>query len=230
MMVPGAGFDVVPSDCLAAHVAGRLPTATRLRLSVGGFGGFSRGTAKTMIESVAYGTRARRNGRIVELSETPRGMTDFGTGPRPTVGLGWGDVSTAWRSTGIPDIDVHFQASPAMARAAAMPRFLKRLLAAEVSQRLIKRAIETRLPPGPTPEQRRASRSVFVAEAWDAEGRHVASRLETLEAYTLTALTSVETARRAAAGDVKPGYQTPATAFGADFILGFDGSERLDLS
>ncbi|MGH1588973.1 saccharopine dehydrogenase NADP-binding domain-containing protein [Methylobacterium phyllosphaerae] len=67
VLLPAAGFDVVPSDCLAAHVAGRLPGATHLRISIGGFGGFSRGTARTMVEGIAWGTRVRRDGRIVEL-------------------------------------------------------------------------------------------------------------------------------------------------------------------
>ena len=229
MLMPGAGFDVVPSDCLAAHVKARLPDATRLRLSIGGFGGFSRGTAKTMAEGIAYGTRVRRNGRIVEITDTPRAEADFGKGVRPTLGVGWGDVATAWRSTGIPDIEVYFQASPALARGASMPRIVKRLLATGLAQRAIKSGIEKRLPPGPTPEQRARSHTVILAEAWNAAGRHVASRLTTIEGYTLTALTAVEIAHRAATGQAVPGYQTPATAYGADLILGFDGTTRIDL-
>lgn len=229
MLLPGAGFDVVPSDCLAAHVAARCPGAARLRLSIGGFGGFSRGTAKTMLESVAFGTRVRRNGQLVELDRTPRASADFGSGEQATVGLGWGDVATAWRSTGIPDIEVFFQAAPELERAAAMPRFVKRLLATGPSQRLLKRLIETRLPPGPTREQRERGRSLFLAEAWDRAGTRVASLMQTPEAYKLTAMTLVEIARRAASGDAPPGYGTPSTAYGADFILGFKGVTRTDL-
>lgn len=230
MLLPGAGFDVVPSDCLAAHVAARLPGATRLRLSIGGLGGgFSRGTAKTMLEAVADGTRMRRGGRIVQRGDTPRASADFGSGPQPTIGMSWGDVATAWHSTAIPDIEVFFQASPALARSASMPRPLKRLLATGPAQRFLKNRIEKGMPPGPTAEQRARSRSVFVAEAWDAAGRHAVSRLVTCEGYTLTALTAVEIAHRAAIGDAKPGYQTPSTAYGADFILLFNEVERVDL-
>ncbi len=109
VLLPAAGFDVVPSDCLAAHVAARLPGATHLRISIGGFGGFSRGTARTMVEGIAWGTRVRRDGRIVELPSPPRGSADFGRGPRRTVGLGWGDVSSAWYSTRVPNIDGLFR-------------------------------------------------------------------------------------------------------------------------
>lgn len=229
MLLPGAGFDVVPSDCLAAHLKARLPQAVRLHLSIGGFGSVSRGTAKTMAEGAAYGTRVRRDGRIVELPSPPRGKADFGAGPRPTVALSWGDVATAWHSTGIPDIAVYFQASPALVRAASTPRLLRRLLASGPAQRFIARGIEKRLPPGPTPEQRVRGRSLFLGEAWDAAGQRVATRMETAEGYTLTAHTAVEIARRAAQGDVTVGYQTPATAYGANFVLGFEGVSRRDV-
>ncbi|MDP4021022.1 saccharopine dehydrogenase NADP-binding domain-containing protein [Methylobacterium sp. NEAU 140] len=227
-LLPAAGFDVVPSDCLAAHVAGRLPGATHLRISIGGFGGFSRGTARTMAEGIAWGTRVRRDGRIVELPQPPRGSADFGQGPRRTVGLGWGDVSTAWYATGVPNIDVYFEAFPAMAAAAGLPAGIRRVIAGGTAQRLIGRVID-RLPRGPTAPQRAAARAYFLAEAWDGSGNRAASRLTTAEGYTLTVWTALETARRAAAGTVAPGFHTPATAFGPDFILGFPGVTRTDL-
>jgi hypothetical protein len=46
----------------------------------------------------------------------------------------------------------------------------------------------------------------------------------------LTARTAAETARRVAAGEFKPGFQTPGLVFGADFILQFDGVRREDLN
>ena len=42
MLLPGAGFDVVPSDCLAAHLKRRLPAATALALAFYGGTGLSR--------------------------------------------------------------------------------------------------------------------------------------------------------------------------------------------
>ncbi len=40
ILLPGVGFDVVPSDCLAAHLKGRLPSATRLTLAQNQWSGF----------------------------------------------------------------------------------------------------------------------------------------------------------------------------------------------
>src|SRR5208283_4904843 len=112
-LLPGVGFDVVPSDCLAAHLKRRLPDAIDLKLYLSLGANMSRGTAKTMIEAVAAGTRLRRDGRLVTRTRAEQGSCDFGRGKRPTVQISWGDVSTAYHSTGIPNIEVQFQASPA---------------------------------------------------------------------------------------------------------------------
>ena len=230
VLMPGVGFDVVPSDCLAAHVAGLLPDATSLTLSIGGLTRPSRGTAKTMVEAIAQGTSVRTNGCIVRAKGTPRGTADFGAGPHATIGVSWGDVSTAWHSTGIPDIAVFFEADPSMKKAASLPAFVKSALGAGVAQRFLKAQIDKRLPPGPTPEQRARGRAVVVATARNAAGKTVTSRLTTPDPYTLTALTAVEIARRLAGGEVTAGFQTPSRAFGAEFISGFDGVTREDLS
>ena len=229
LLMPGVGFDVVPSDCLAAHVAARLPDATRLRLSVGGLTRASRGTAKTMVESVAQGTRVRLNGRIMLARGTPTGTADFGAGPRRTVGVSWGDVSTAWHSTGIKDIEVFFEADRNMRMVAAMPVFVKTALGTGMVQRFLKSQIDSRLPPGPTAEQRARGRAIVVAEARDATGRIVASRLATPEPYALTVLTAVEIVRRVASEGAPAGFRTPSAVYGADFIMSFGGVDRTDL-
>jgi len=58
----------------------------------------------------------------------------------------------------------------------------------------------------------------------------VRARLTTPEGYTLTARTSLDAAMRVAAGDLKPGFQTPSLAFGPDYILGFEGVIREELN
>ncbi len=222
MLLPGAGFDVVPSDCLAAHVAARLPRAVRLRLSVGGLAKASRGTMKTMLEGVGTGVRVRQGGLIVPGDPRLRQAADFGAGVRSTVGVPWGDISTAWRSTGIPDIEVFFEATREMVAAARLPAAVRRLVSHGPVLRFLQGRVDRHLPPGPTDEERALGRAAVLAEAWDASGRHVSSLLATPEPYHLTARTAVEVARLAAEGEAVPGYQTPSTAYGADFILRFD--------
>jgi hypothetical protein len=52
--------------------------------------------------------------------------------------------------------------------------------------------------------------------------------MQTPEGYTLTALTTVAIAQEVLAGFAPVGSQTPSRAYGADFILEFEGIVRSD--
>lgn len=228
MMMPGAGFDVVPSDCLAAHLKRRLPGATRLTLAFMGLGGISRGTATTMAENAGEGGAVRRGGRITRVPAAYRSMeVDFGRGPVTVTTIPWGDVSTAFHSTGIPDIEVYTRVPLKQVRVMRATRRLGWLLASAPVQRMLKRSIR-KGPPGPTPEQRAKGVSLLWGKVEDAEGRAAVSRLRTPEGYTLTARTAVAAVRRVLAGDAPAGFQTPSRAYGADWILEFEGVVRED--
>jgi short subunit dehydrogenase-like uncharacterized protein len=229
MLLPGAGFDVVPSDCLAAHLKRRLPTATSLTLAFQGVGGASRGTLTTMVENAGRGGAVRRGGRIVPVPAAWKSMeVDFGRGPVTVTTIPWGDVSTAFHSTGIPDVAVYTRVPAKQVRLMRATRRLAWLLDSGPVQRMMKRAIR-RGPPGPTPEQRARGVSLLWGKVEDAEGRSAVSRLRTPEGYTLTTRTAVEAVRRVLAGDAPAGFQTPSRAYGADWILEFDGVEREDV-
>ncbi len=229
MVLPGVGFDVVPSDCLAAHMKRRLPEAQRLEIGIGGMGGLSHGTAKTMVESISVGTRVRRGGKIIALNKPPRRTVDYGSGEKDSIAVGWGDVSTAYHSTGIPDITVYFEASPEMERMAGLGRSARWVMGLGPVQRFLKRQIE-KLPEGPTDEERAAGHAILIGEAEDGAGNRVRTRLETPEGYTLTTMTGLALAQKAVNGEAKPGFQTPSKAYGADFILDFDRVSRADLN
>ncbi len=228
-LMPGVGFDVVPSDCLAAHLKRRLPDATRLTLYLSAGFNASRGTMKTAIEGIANGARARRNGRLVMLARPDTGSCDFGRGLRRTIQIPWGDVSTAFHSTGIPNIEVHVEAPPALQALALTPGFVRSLLALPPAQLLLKALVDAQ-PDGPSDEARRRRRSILVGVARNAKGEAVRTRLTTPEGYTLTARTSLDAALRVAAGEFKPGFQTPSMAFGPDYIMGFEGVMREELN
>lgn len=229
MLLPGAGFDVVPSDCLAAHLKRRLPSATSLQLAFQALGGASRGTLATMAESAGEGGAVRRDGRIVRVPPAWRTLeVDFGRGPVSVATIPWGDVSTAFHSTGIPSIEVYTRVPPRQVRVLRASRHLGWLLRSAPVQGMLKRAIRRR-PPGPTPEQRARGASLLWGRVEDAEGRRAVARLRTPEGYTLTARTAVEAVRRVLAGDAPAGFQTPSRAWGADWILEFEGVTRDDV-
>jgi short subunit dehydrogenase-like uncharacterized protein len=230
VMLPGAGFDVVPSDCLVAHLAGRMPGASHLRLFIrGAGGGVSRGTARSGIESMRRQGRIRRDGRIVQVPPAWRTCEiDFGRGPVRLVSVGWGDVSTAFHSTGIPNVETYMAFPAGMRLLMFASRFLGPVLYAAPTRALLRWLVGILLPLGPSRQQNENGRGLMIAELSDGQ-RAVRVRLSTPEAYRLTALASVEIMRQMLAGQLKPGFQTPSRLFGADFILGFPGVVREDL-
>lgn len=228
MIMPGVGFDVVPSDCLAAHLKRRLPSATQLRLAFMAAGGPSRGTATTMVENLHRGGVVRRDGRLMPVPAGYKTRTiDFGRGPQKAVTIPWGDVSTAFYSTGIPNIEVYMAAPAAMRVGLKLTRPLAGLLATAPVQRVLKRRIQAG-PPGPTPEQRRRGRCFLWGEATDERGGRVVSRLETPEGYQLTVLTALAVVDKVLKKEAPAGFKTPSLAYGPDFILGIEGCRRTD--
>ena len=143
--------------------------------------------------------------------------------------MSWGDVATAFHSTGIPNIEVHFDASPAIKAFARTPWLVKSFFGLGFMQSLLKFQVDS-LPEGPSEVARRTGRAVLVGQARNKTGQAVRSRLRTPEGYSLTAATACDAARRVAAGDIKPGFQTPSRVFGSDYILSFDGVTREDLN
>jgi short subunit dehydrogenase-like uncharacterized protein len=124
---PGIGFDVIPTDCIARALADELPDAIELHLGFSGEMAVSPGTAKSMIEGMAVGTLARRNGRIVPISLEVRDI-DYGRGPQRSMSMPWGDISTAYYTTGIPNITVSWPASNREIRQVRMAAWFRPLL------------------------------------------------------------------------------------------------------
>lgn len=223
VLLPGVGFDVVPTDCLAAHLKQRLPTAVHLTLAFMGGGGFSRGTRRTMLEGLGLGGLARRDGciqRVPAAWKTRR--VDFGAGGmRTAVTIPWGDVATAYHSTGIPNIETYAAMPRAQLRLLRLSRHLGWLFQNGLVQAWLRHRLD-RDPPGPAAAARANSRSFIWGEAVASGGGRAAARLDCANGYSFTAHSAMAAARRVLAGDVQPGFHTPSMAFGADFLRTLD--------
>lgn len=229
-LLPGVGFDVAVTDCLALHLKRRLPTANRLALAFRTVGraGYSRGTANTTIEGLRHGGAIRRDGEVIQVPHGWRSRTiDFGRGPEQAQTLPWGDVSTAFYSTGILNIEDYWVPPGIVKRLAPLAGWLTPLFGIRQLRTLLKWLVRAGSP-GPSAAQRRASSSLVWGEVIDPSGRSASSRVEGPEVYTWTAWSAVEAAARAVEGAVHPGFRTPAMAFGPDFVLQFEGVRRID--
>ncbi|SDC77305.1 trans-acting enoyl reductase family protein [Natrinema hispanicum] len=228
-LLPGVGFDVVPSDCLAVFLADHLPTADTLRLGIKSGGGLSRGTARTLVEHLGSGGVVRRNGRLIQVPAAFRTREiDFGDGPEHAVTIPWGDVVTAAHSTGIESIEVYAAAPPWATSGLAAVDSLGWLLERQPVERLLKRLIDARLD-GPDGAQLATGSAVVWGEVTDdATGQQARARLRTPNPYALTAEAAVVAAQRMLEdrARVPDGFQTPASAFGSEFVLELSGTER----
>jgi short subunit dehydrogenase-like uncharacterized protein len=228
MLLPGIGFDVVASDCLAAHVVARLPNTTKLQIGISGLELLSRGSARTMSDLIGQAVRIRRQGKIVSNPGMREQSFDFGQGEQSALAVSWGDISSAYHSTGVPNIEVFFEATPALMAAA----FANRTFGWMFSNTLVDRTAQgvlSRLPAGPSTAMRKTRRVTLVARAEDEENNRVESRMVTQEAYSFTAQSVCDIAIRLCEGECPPGFQTPAGLFGADYVLSIEGSKRQDI-
>ena len=234
-ILPGVGFDVVPSDCLALYVAGRLPGATRLEIAVRGVAGVSQGTARTMVEAAPGGGYVRRDGRLVWV---PAGWRSRRVALGRGTAQGWSvplpDLTSAYHSTGIPNITTYYLGNAATGALLRASRILRHPLAARCWRAIAHRAIGLVIR-GPTQGARGRGEALVWAEASADDGRAAAALLRCPEPYSLTAATALESARRVLAGQgtghpLPAGYLTPAMAFGPDYVLGFAGVRREDIA
>lgn len=216
-LLPGVGFDVVPTDCMAAMLSERLPDANDLILAFGGGGGISAGTQKTIIEGLGRGGAIRRDGRIInvptlhDVREIP-----FPSRPRTAMTIPWGDVATAYYTTGIPNIRVYRATSPRAVAQLRRMQFLFPVLALPpVKWFLKRRASRTK---GPGERARATQRMELWGRVSNVRGDEVTMTMTTPEGYALTVQTALAAVRRILSEPVRAGAFTPAKRFGAAFI------------
>jgi short subunit dehydrogenase-like uncharacterized protein len=226
-LIPGVGYDVVPSDCLVNYVAGKITDPAHLEIGVYARGGASPGTVKTALDGQLSSGYIRRSGT---LQPHPFGKgakkIDFPIGARMAMPIPWGDLATAYRSTGIPNITTYMAFPPGIIRlsrwTAPVFKLLKAGFIREVAMRLVEASIT-----GPDAAARESGRSYFWAQVSNNEGQSTEAWMSAVEGYTLTARAGIRAVERVLAERPRGAF-TPAQAFGADFALEIEGTTRQD--
>jgi short subunit dehydrogenase-like uncharacterized protein len=227
MLLPGAGFDVVPTDCVALQLKKLLPDATDLQLAFATLGGgLSHGTATTMATKLGEGGAARKDGKIIRTALGQKGMwVDFGIKKLFVMSIPWGDISTAFFTTGIPDITTYTGIAKKTYNILKLQPLFNWLLRTNFVRSFIKNKINQR-PAGPSDEQRNKATSLVWGQATNATGKTVTVRLSGPEGYTLTTHSALIIMQKVLKGNFLAGYQTPAGAYGEDLILEIPGVQR----
>ena len=229
VVIPGTGFDVVPTDCVAAMLKQRLPDANRLVLAFEATGGPSPGTAKTSVEGLANGGRARIDGEMVEvpLGWKSRDFVRKDGSRRSAMTIPWGDVYTAYVSTGIPNIETYMTVPPKTIQRMRWMRYFKPLLGLGVVQNYMKKKVDATTP-GPSDTRRTETGCYVWGEATNAQGKEVKLALTAPNGYDLTATASVGIVQHLLRGGSEGGYYTPSQLMGADYILSLPGTALIE--
>lgn len=227
MLLPGAGFDVVPTDCLALFLKNKLPDATKLKLAFASIGGgVSHGTASTMVNGLGGDGAERKNGKIIRVPLGKKSMlVDFGLKKLFVMSIPWGDISTSFTTTKIENVVTYTGASPMIFNLLKFQSLFNWLLRSKFIRKIVKNKIDKN-PAGPTDERRLKSKSLVWGEVKNASDETATARLIGPEGYTLTAHSSLIIAKKILSGNFKLGYQTPAGCYGEELVLEIPGVIR----
>lgn len=224
VLCPGVGFDVIPTDCVARVLADALPDATHLLLGFEASSGLSPGTAKTAAESAGHGGRIRRDGRLVTvpLGHAPRHI-DFGRGTKSAMTIPWGDVATAFYSTGIPNVSVYVPAPAPVIAGAKVTNALRPLLRTKQVRRML-RALADRYVTGPDAATRERGATYVWGEARNAAGEVRTARVKTASGYAVTVTGSLAVVQHLLQTSVTGGSYTPSRLMGAHLVETLPGT------
>lgn len=226
ILMSGVGFDVVPTDCMAKYLSEKMPDATHLELAWVGLGGnISHGTMSTVVEGLGRSGAIRENGKIVPQPTGKEGKTvDFDGKQHFVMTIPWGDVSTAYHTTGIPNIKVFTGVPKNSYTIMKLQPLFNPIVRIGFVKKKIQEYVDKNIT-GPTAEQREKGKSLVYGKVTNAKGETAEARLKTAEGYKLTAEMSVLISQKILANKtLRPGYHTPAELFGAALILEMPGS------
>lgn len=224
VLCSGVGYDVIPTDCVAAMLKEKLPNAVQLSLGFDADVAMSRGTAKTMVENLADGGKIRKDGRIetVPFGHSRRRI-DFGGGESLAMSLPWGDVATAFYTTGIPNITVYTSATRGRLRQIAFLNACRWLFRSRGVRRFLERRIDAGAA-GPSEAARTSGVTYVWGEAIDASGTRATVRIKTLSAYALTVVGALGVVQWLLENPAPPGSTTPALLMGGRYVLDLPGT------
>lgn len=229
MLMPGVGFDVVPSDCLANYLKEKLLDAYKLELSFTSLeGGLSHGTASTMMSELGNSSVARIDGKLEKVALAYKEKeVDFGNFSTTVAAIPWGDISTAYTSTQIPNIDVFTKIPKSALSILKLQSLFNPILRTSLVRKMGQSYIDRNIY-GPSESKNKKGKSYLHGIVYNNTSSKSAL-LHCAEGYLLTALCSVNITKKVLNGQFTAGYQTPAMAYGWKLILEMEGSLLKDV-
>ena len=211
MIMPGAGFGVVPTDIAAALAKDHLPDANYLRIAYATEGGVSRGTLKTILKDVEKPGFIRKYGKWEQANPASKQM-DFSVKGQyfTAVYNPWrADLFTAYVSTLIPNIEMY----------TVFPGIIVKMMQGKMlwlRDFILNYGLKF-LPDGPSKKNLKKGSAIIHVEAGNEQDSVVHVNLLGPEAYLFTVKTLLKTSERILNGQLISGTQTPSV-YGRDLI------------
>ncbi len=220
--LPSVGFDIIPTDCLAKKLAEQMPDATELKLAfINRRGKISRGTLLTTLEFLGGTGKVRRNGKIIDsifgehIINVNNSSLQFNA-----LSIPWGDVFTAYLSTGIPNITVYLGVPKLVVKFMGILKLLLRLFKIPFVKKLSSKLIKKNIT-GPNELRRSNTETIVYGMVNNAAGKKIEEAYQVMEGYNLTVAGAAESAKRILNGETLPGTFTPSMAFGSGYLEQF---------
>ncbi len=219
-LIPGVGFGVTVSNCLARFVSSLLPDAVNLDCASVAYAAHrGAGVLKTAIGLIIEGGMVRRLGQLTPWTlGTGAIQIALPDGDRTLTPIPTGDLEAAYWATGIPNVTAYSADLPATAAARIGFALVRQGLKRPSIRRFVERRIERKTQNVTSFHEMVNRHSYAWARASNAAGKTVEAWLQLGEGYAATAALAVRAIERLIASDLKGAF-TPAAAFGADFIF-----------
>jgi short subunit dehydrogenase-like uncharacterized protein len=220
-LVGGAGFGVAVADALIAQVVAALGGADTLRISVAADSAFkSTAVAQSTLEVLAGGGYEIEGGQLVRRpiarerwrqSDDAGSAIAFASAPLAELAAATWIAPTARVVAGVP------MARPQAIALSLISPLLNMLLRIPAVRRLLAKS------GGHSPTTTKAAYASRVwVDGW-VGNRHISARMIGGEGFSIAADIAQHAVEAALVSRPKPGTHTPATAFGADFLVGIPG-------
>lgn len=215
MLMPGYGFNLVPTD-IAADIAHQfLPDANELIFGFAAIGESSRGTVKSVLRDATRKGFFRKDGKLQAIAPAVEEIQFAADGRQYTLVNNplMGEVITAWEGTKIPSIKTY----------SYFPWILVQFMKGRLNwlRKFLLKYAGLFFPAGPTEKQLRSGYSYSWVEAKNAD-KKVLITIKGPEAYLFTVQIIQQLIRQLVKGKVSSGFIRPAF-FGRELIESVEG-------
>lgn len=219
VILPGVGFDVIPTDCLASKLHSKMPDAKSLKLGMKNVGGkISHGTWITSLEMMKSGGKVRKEGSLIDSPIGEKSVSfEKSNFKFSGISIPWGDVASAYYSTNIPDIEFYMAIPEMLLPAGRIASDISKLAGVNLINKAFKLLIDKTVV-GPGETSRRSAKIYIWGKVENSSGESYEECYQVMEGYNLTSVGASVSAIKVNDGEVSPGAKTPSMAFGCDFM------------